>query len=241
MAPLAYDATGCLLPRREDAEHHTPIIECTDRCGCSTGCPNRVVSRGLRVALTIFSTRDGRGWGLRAAETLRRGQFVCEYAGELLSSAEAEERRRAYARVRRPNYYLMSVIEHVGTPRRALTTTIDPSMKGNVGRFLNHSCAPNLEVQLVRCGSIVPRVAFFCVRDISVGDELTFDYGSTHQPPAPPAPPTTDVKGGVDGKSRAQPPEAATVRRACSCGAAGCMRWLPFDTTADAPSEDSSG
>ena len=76
--------------------HQLPIMECSERCRCdTTRCRNRVVSRGVRVRLAIFFTSDGRGWGLRAVEPLRRGQFVCEYAGELVSSAEAAARRLA--------------------------------------------------------------------------------------------------------------------------------------------------
>ena len=75
-------------PRSPHNSHHTPIVECADSCLCPPTCLNRVVSRGLRVSLTVFWTRDGRGWGVRAAQPLRRGQFVCEYAGEILSSAE---------------------------------------------------------------------------------------------------------------------------------------------------------
>ena len=113
---LVYDEQGLLrsllLPESESED--VPIVECSDRCRCADSCPNRVVSRGIRVALTIFMTRDGRGWGLRADEPLRRGQFVCEYAGEIISSSEAAARRRAYAGERDGNY-IMSVVEHVGS------------------------------------------------------------------------------------------------------------------------------
>ena len=240
MAPLAYDESGRLRtlldavqPRSPHNSHHTPIVECADSCLCPPTCLNRVVSRGLRVSLTVFWTRDGRGWGVRAAQPLRRGQFVCEYAGEILSSAEAQARRRATAQTREDdggdgsnpdsNYYIMSVVEHVGAPRRAMTTTIDPTKCGNVGRYLNHSCAPNLEVQLVRCGSFVPRVAFFSSRDVAIGEELTFHYGSAQHVTQP----TDDEKR--DGTRRPVP----VRRRPCRCGAPGCAKWLPFDGSAD--------
>ncbi len=47
--------------------------------------------------------------------------------------------------------------------------------QGNYGRFINHSCEPNCETQkwLVR-GELA--IGFFALRDISKGEELTFDY-----------------------------------------------------------------
>mmetsp|Transcript_18306 Transcript_18306/g.42621 ORF Transcript_18306/g.42621 Transcript_18306/m.42621 type:complete len:168 (-) Transcript_18306:75-578(-) len=62
--------------------------------------------------------------------------------------------------------------------RRALVSYIDARWVGSVGRFLNHSCEPNLEALTVRIGHLKPRVAFFATRDILKGEELTYDYGS---------------------------------------------------------------
>lgn len=44
------------------------------------------------------------------------------------------------------------------------------------GRYLNHSCDPNLEVHAVRIETIIPVIAFFANRDIEINEELTFDY-----------------------------------------------------------------
>ena len=151
---------------------------------------------------------------MRALEALQRGSFLCEYAGELLSSSEAKH-RRASAAASDPNY-LMLVNERRlggdgdGSPC-SLRTIIDPTLRGNVGRFLNHSCRPNLMHQAVRTGSVVPRVAFFCLRDIAVGEELTFRYGDD----------------GDDGAAAAMP--AAAGSRRCECGEAGCRGFLPAD------------
>ncbi|XP_051798706.1 histone-lysine N-methyltransferase SETDB2-like isoform X2 [Acanthochromis polyacanthus] len=58
---------------------------------------------------------------------------------------------------------------------------IDASREGNVGRFINHSCQPNLFVQNVFTDShdpSFPVVAFFTSRAVVAGTELTWDYGS---------------------------------------------------------------
>jgi histone-lysine N-methyltransferase SETMAR len=240
-APLAYDAGGALMlgkdggdgsdgndggdggDGKDDGDDASqPIVECSARCACRTGttlCRNSVVGRGVRVALAVFLTPDGRGWGVRTDEPLRRGTFVCEYAGEIVSTAEAAERRAARAATRPANQYIMCLVEHVGSPRRALRTTIDPTERGNVGRYLNHSCEPNLLSRVVRVGSLVPRLAFFTRRDVDAGEELTFAYGAADSDVTPSVP--------------QQQPAAERARRPCRCGASVCTGWLPFDTSAE--------
>ncbi|EDV19881.1 uncharacterized protein TRIADDRAFT_61660 [Trichoplax adhaerens] len=58
--------------------------------------------------------------------------------------------------------------------------TIDAKMFGNVSRFYNHSCNPNLFVQTVFADSHdlrFPWIAFFAANYIRAGTELTWDYG----------------------------------------------------------------
>uniref|UniRef100_A0A3Q1C4K9 Histone-lysine N-methyltransferase SETDB2 n=1 Tax=Amphiprion ocellaris TaxID=80972 RepID=A0A3Q1C4K9_AMPOC len=64
---------------------------------------------------------------------------------------------------------------------------IDASREGNVGRFINHSCQPNLFMQNVFTDShdpSFPVVAFFTIinvfpiRAVAAGNELTWDYCS---------------------------------------------------------------
>ncbi|XP_042306316.1 histone-lysine N-methyltransferase SETDB2 [Sceloporus undulatus] len=57
---------------------------------------------------------------------------------------------------------------------------LDATREGNVGRFLNHSCSPNLFVQSVFVETHnrnFPWVAFFTNRHVKAGTELTWDYG----------------------------------------------------------------
>ncbi|XP_070615721.1 histone-lysine N-methyltransferase SETDB2 [Erythrolamprus reginae] len=57
---------------------------------------------------------------------------------------------------------------------------LDATSEGNVGRFLNHSCSPNLFVQSVFVETHnrnYPWVAFFTNRRVKAGTELTWDYG----------------------------------------------------------------
>ncbi|XP_017526251.2 histone-lysine N-methyltransferase SETDB2 isoform X1 [Manis javanica] len=57
---------------------------------------------------------------------------------------------------------------------------LDATKEGNVGRFLNHSCCPNLLVQNVFVETRdrnFPLVAFFTNRYVKARTELTWDYG----------------------------------------------------------------
>ncbi|KAK7916379.1 hypothetical protein WMY93_012140 [Mugilogobius chulae] len=106
-------------------------------------------------------------------EPIQRGAFVCEYAGEVIGFDEA--RRRQLAQGPKDSNYIIAVREHAGTGH-VTETFIDPAEIGNVGRFLNHSCLPNLFMVPVRVHSVVPRLALFAGRDIEAKEELTFDY-----------------------------------------------------------------
>lgn len=57
---------------------------------------------------------------------------------------------------------------------------LDATREGNVGRFLNHSCCPNLWVQNVFVETHdrnFPLTAFFTNRHVKARTELTWDYG----------------------------------------------------------------
>lgn len=94
------------------------------------------------------------GLGLFAAEPIKKDEFVIEYTGEIISTEEAD---------RRGGEYLFEI-----SSRR----TIDGKGRGNIARYINHSCEPNCETE-IRNG----RVYVFAIRDIEPDEELTYDYG----------------------------------------------------------------
>ncbi|XP_030585589.1 histone-lysine N-methyltransferase SETMAR [Archocentrus centrarchus] len=216
-----YDSTGTLLYlNRTDAGFCSPVFECNALCTCSDDCSNRVVQRGLRLSLEVYSTRD-RGWGVRTLEKISRGAFVCEYAGEVISFGEA--RRRQFSQRSEDNNYIIAVREHAGTG--SITETfVDPAQVGNVGRFLNHSCVPNLFMVPVRVHSVIPRLALFAGRDIEAQEELTFDYsgGYSNEHPAELLSMQSNAAAQASGTDRLQ-------RKACRCGSNNCMQFLPLD------------
>ncbi|XP_063322568.1 histone-lysine N-methyltransferase SETDB2 isoform X2 [Pelmatolapia mariae] len=61
---------------------------------------------------------------------------------------------------------------------------VDASKEGNVSRFINHSCQPNLFIQNVFIDShdpAFPVIAFFTSRAVVAGTELTWDYSANVQ------------------------------------------------------------
>ncbi|KAK2862556.1 hypothetical protein Q5P01_002089 [Channa striata] len=217
----AYDSTGTLRDiKRTDTAYSSPVFECNALCACSDSCSNRIVQRGLRLRLEVYRTRN-RGWGVRTLEPITHGTFVCEYAGEVISFDEA--RQRQLAQKSEESNYIISVREHAGTGG-VIETFVDPAMVGNVGRFLNHSCLPNLFMLPVRVHSVVPRLALFAGRDIDALEELTFDYsgGYSNQPPVELLSTKSDAAMQASSTNGLQ-------RKVCHCGAKNCTQFLPLD------------
>lgn len=154
----------------------TPVYECNKRCKCGSNCQNRVVQKGRTVSLCIFRTDNGRGWGVKTLENIKKDSLVTEYVGEIITSEEAERRGKIYDA--QGCTYLFDLDYDKGDQN---PYTIDAAKCGNVSHFINHSCDPNLVVFNVWVNCLdpdLPRLALFAVRDIKKGEELTFDYNS---------------------------------------------------------------
>ncbi|XP_062328661.1 histone-lysine N-methyltransferase SETMAR [Osmerus eperlanus] len=216
-----YDSHGRLSHHESpDTGYCRPVFECNALCGCGEACYNRVVQRGLGIRLGVYLTED-RGWGLKALETIPCGTFVCEYAGEVIDYVEA--RHRQLAQSPEDNNYIITVREYAGQGTVS-ETFVDPAMVGNVGRFLNHSCQPNLVMVPVRVHSPVPRLALFAGRDITLHEELTFDYSGCFGNKTAVEKMLVQTAPGTEASCT-----ATIERKPCHCGAFNCARFLPLD------------
>ncbi|XP_076123651.1 histone-lysine N-methyltransferase SETMAR [Alosa pseudoharengus] len=215
------------LQGRRDAEsgYSRPVFECNALCDCSEDCSNRVVQRGVVFRLRVFLSED-RGWGVRTMEAIPRGAFVCEYAGEVIGLEEA--RSRQLAQGPEDMNYIIAVREHAGQGN-ARETFVDPFSRGNVGRFINHSCQPNLFMVPVRVHSMVPRLALFAVRDIVPDEELTFDYSGKYNNQASET--ANSDQSHLSEQSNQGESVSSLQRKPCYCGAVNCTRYLPLDIT----------
>ncbi|KAL1532474.1 [histone H3]-lysine(4) N-trimethyltransferase [Salvia divinorum] len=200
---IPYNHNGALV------ETKTLVYECGPHCKCPPSCYNKATQRGIKFQLEIFKT-EYRGWGVRALSSIPSGSFICEYVGELLDDIEAEERIGN-------DEYLFDIGQNlIDSPANSddeeMTAelkgggcTIDALTYGNVGRFINHSCAPNLWAQNViydNDDKRMPHVMLFAMENIPPLQELTYSYNySLGQ--------IRDSEGNVKVKN-------------CYCGAAGC-------------------
>ncbi|MFZ2555862.1 MAG: SET domain-containing protein-lysine N-methyltransferase [Minisyncoccia bacterium] len=100
--------------------------------------------------------RSKTGRGLFTEENIPRGACVIEYTGRKLSSKEQEKSGK---------YFFWT----------SSKTMIDGNVPSNTARFINHSCAPNCEVDLKE-----KRIYIFALKKIKAGEELTYDYDTEY-------------------------------------------------------------
>ena len=139
--------------------------------------------------------------------------FICRYVGEVITEAEAELRGEDYDRKVRSRFlssdahqgitYLFDLdfFKADGQDETGNLFCVDAMHYGNVSRFFNHSCNPNVAIYtVVRSGdNRVYDLAIFASRHIRPYEELCFDY---------------KTKKGVK------------VRQQCFCGERNCRGWL---------------
>jgi uncharacterized protein len=111
-----------------------------------------VAKRGALVVKRSFA-----GLGLFAKVPFRKGDFVIEYKGQLISTDEADKRG---------GRYLFDVNKR---------WTVDGSTRKNIARYINHSCRPNCEVDIYK-----KQLLIYARRNIAVGEELSYDYGKEY-------------------------------------------------------------
>ncbi|XP_074336778.1 histone-lysine N-methyltransferase, H3 lysine-9 specific SUVH5-like [Apium graveolens] len=157
---VPFNENGALI----EAKQETIVHECGPLCKCPPSCKNRVSQHGVKFQLEVFKMK-AKGWGVRSRNFISSGSFICEYVGELLNDKQAEERIGL-------DEYLSDIGDEDGF-------AIDAAQKGNIGRFTNHSCSPNLFAQDVlhdHHDKMMPHVMLFATQNIPPFQELSYDY-----------------------------------------------------------------
>uniref|UniRef100_A0A2K6F557 Nuclear receptor binding SET domain protein 3 n=1 Tax=Propithecus coquereli TaxID=379532 RepID=A0A2K6F557_PROCO len=147
------------LNRMLQYECHPQVCPAGDRC------QNQCFTKRLYPDAEIIKT-ERRGWGLRTKRSIKKGEFVNEYVGELIDEEECRLRIKRANENSVTNFYMLTVTKD---------RIIDAGPKGNYSRFMNHSCNPNCETQKWTVNGDV-RVGLFALCDIPAGMELTFNY-----------------------------------------------------------------
>ena len=168
----------CIPDTCECIQLHTQKFECNDNCTCYKGvCSNRNIQYGINHKFLVKYISKNKGFGVFAEEDIEKGEFVGEYIGTIITKNEAEKKIHFNHINQKPNYVLQLKEEY---PNIVISTYIDSEIYGNFARFINHSCEPNLDFEIIRVNSFIPRCAFFANRKILAGEEITFSYIGTN-------------------------------------------------------------
>ncbi|CAH0555529.1 unnamed protein product [Brassicogethes aeneus] len=176
------------------------LTECdADVCPAGTRCCNQCFEKKEYPPLTPARTSE-RGWGLKTLAPVKKGQFVIEYVGEMIDETEYQRRIKKMHECREENYYFLTIDKD---------RMLDAGPKGNVARFMNHSCQPNCETQKWTVNGDT-RVGLFATEDIPANTELTFNYNLE-----------------CVGKEK----------KVCMCGAPNCSGFIGVKAKSDIPSK----
>ena len=193
-----------------------PVFECNSKCSCKGLCQNSVIMKGPIKELKIRKISHEKGFGVFCKDKILKGSFVCTYSGEIIGLDVGLKRAKEQQDNKKSNYILF-VKEYFST--ESISTVIDPTMIGNIGRYFNHSCDPNLVMIPVRVQNMIPHIALFASMDIPIGTELTFDYGNT----------SLDRNITISNFSLKALTEDERIKLVkCICGSKNCKKYLPF-------------
>lgn len=129
------------------------------------------IEEGLEVKVMEL-----KGRGVFATRRFERGEFVCEYAGEMISYKLAKKREEMYSRDASIGCY-MYFFEH-----KSKQYCIDATAETErLGRLFNHSkLEGNCHTKLFEMNSR-PYLILVASRNIELGEELMYDYGERNQ------------------------------------------------------------
>nr|XP_014089798.2 probable histone-lysine N-methyltransferase Mes-4 [Bactrocera oleae] len=140
--------------------------ECNPKlCPAGERCQNQMFESRLSPRLDVVYLKEC-GFGLVCREPINAGDFVIEYVGEIIDDNEFKQRMSQKSLDRDENFYFLSVEKDY---------IIDAGPKGNLARFMNHSCDPNCETQKWSVNGL-NRIGLFAIKDIPADTELTFNY-----------------------------------------------------------------
>jgi uncharacterized protein len=102
------------------------------------------------------------GKGVYSVRPIKAGEIVLEYKGEIITWKKAQNLHPHDPSQPNHTFYFHLDDRHV----------IDAKHSSSLAKWINHSCEPNLETE--QDGY---RVFLKALRDIDIGEELSYDYG----------------------------------------------------------------
>jgi len=108
------------------------------------------------------------GSGVFATKKISKNTKIIEYIGEKIDKAEGD--RRSEKRIKK--YLNSSKTGSVYIFELNKRYDIDGSPNYNKARYINHSCDPNCEVEIID-----DHIWIVSIKSIKKGEELSYDYG----------------------------------------------------------------
>lgn len=118
---------------------------------------------------------EEKGRGVFATRPFNKNEFICEYAGDLISYKEAKKREKTYSDDKDIGCY-MYYLEHKNT-KYCIDATEE---NGTLGRLLNHSRSGNCKTKKHIIKN-KPHLILVANIDVEKGEELTYDYGERNK------------------------------------------------------------
>ena len=112
------------------------------------------------------------GIGIYAKKNIPQGTRVIEYAGEKITKAESDRRAHKPFEENEKDSQLGAVYLFALNDRH----DIDGHVPWNTARYINHSCSPNCETEIIR-----GKIWVVALRDIKKGEELFYNYGYDYE------------------------------------------------------------
>ena len=158
------DNRGTLSARdkRHQSRHYRKLLE-RSNINSDAVKENELKNRNRSV---YVSKSNIHGLGLFAAEDIDGGQFVLEYVAVKVRHVVADIREKRYKEIGIGDSYLFSLDRDF---------VLDATHRGSMGRFINHSCNPNVTARISVYGN-EKRIVFYSKKKIMKGQEITYDY-----------------------------------------------------------------
>ncbi|MFA5086859.1 MAG: SET domain-containing protein-lysine N-methyltransferase [Candidatus Paceibacterota bacterium] len=110
------------------------------------------------MKLNKFSVKKSKsGLGLCANTLIKKGSFVIEYTGKIITEEQANKKG---------GKYLFKIDSKF---------TVDGTDRKNISRYINHSCRPNCEAYIVG-----KKIKIYAKKNIQPGEELNYNYGKDY-------------------------------------------------------------
>ena len=108
------------------------------------------------------------GYGVFASKEIEQNKKIIEYVGEKITKKEGDKRsaERIKKYLNKKNEGSVYIFE------LNKKYDIDGNTKYNKAKFINHSCNPNCEVDIVK-----NQIWISSIKKIKKGEELSYDYG----------------------------------------------------------------